>query len=518
MKKITKIEPRRAEKKKLKVAAYARVSTGNEDQLMSLEAQKAHYEKLIEKEPDWIYAGLFFDEGISGAKKKGRDGLSALLQACKDRQVDFVLTKSISRLARNTIDSLEIVRELIELDIGIYFEKERINTKSMESEFMLSILSSLAESESKSISANQKWSIKKRFQNGTFVIVYPPYGYENCDGKMVIHEEQAKIVKEIFASYLSGKGVHDIAKLLNEKQIPSKRGGNWSGTTIRDMLKNEKYIGDVLFQKTYTDDQFKRHRNKGEKDRYLIKNNHQAIISREDYEKAQRLLGQKAREKGNGDNTSKYQNRYELSGKIKCSKCGGTFRRRHHYKPSGNFIAWACSEHIKDINKCSMKYVKDEDVKWCFTTMVNKLIFGHEKILLPLLQDLKKSKTEDAVERLAKLNEELEKISERKQTLVTLMTSGLLEPSIYSKEKAEIDQEYKLLEERKDHLENSFLGNKKHVEELEKLISYTKKANIHQDYPEEIFKEVVDEVLVIDRKSFEFKLKCGLSLREEMIE
>ena len=189
MKKITKIEANQKEESIFRVAAYARVSTDEEAQLVSLKTQKAHYEKMIAENNSYTFAGLYFDEGITGTKKECRDGLLKMLKDCEDGKIDFILTKSISRLARNTTDCLEIVRRLLDLNIGIYFEKENIDTRTMESELMLSILSSLAESESRSISENNKWSIKKRFQNGTFIISSPPYGYENIDGKMVVNEE-----------------------------------------------------------------------------------------------------------------------------------------------------------------------------------------------------------------------------------------------------------------------------------------------------------------------------------------
>lgn len=191
MKKITKIQANeiRETRSKTRVAAYCRVSTSNEDQIISLEAQKAHYENYIAARDDWELVDIYYDEGISGTKTAHRDGLKQMIQDCRKGKIDFIITKSISRFARNTTDCLQMVRELLELGVAIYFEKENINTQSMESELMLSILSSLAESESTSISQNSKWSISKRFQDGTFIISYPPYGYQNDNGEMVVVPE-----------------------------------------------------------------------------------------------------------------------------------------------------------------------------------------------------------------------------------------------------------------------------------------------------------------------------------------
>lgn len=207
-------------------------------------------------------------------------------------QIDYIITKSISRFARNITDCLDLVRKLLDLGVAIYFEKENINTSAMESELMLSILSSLAENESISISGNNKWSIQKRFQNGTYIVAYPPYGYENIDGEMVIHEEQAKVVRFIFNQILSGNSTHKVAKILEEKGISTKKGGKWSSTTIHGILENEKYKGDILFQKTYTDSIFCRHTNRGDVDQYYMENHHDPIMSREVYEKATQLINQ----------------------------------------------------------------------------------------------------------------------------------------------------------------------------------------------------------------------------------
>lgn len=299
MKKMFKVEDIAASsKRKLRVAAYARVSTNSDDQLVSLKAQKEHYESYIKLNPEWEFAGLYYDEGLSGTKKDNRTGLLDMIADAEQGKIDFILTKSISRFARNTTDCLEMVRRLIDVGVFIQFEKENINTGSMESELMLSILSGLAESESVSISQNSKWAIQKHFINGTFIISYPPYGYINADGKMEVVPEEAEIVRTIFNEYINGKGAFLIAKELNERGIPSKRGTIWHPSTVQGVLKNEKYTGDVIFQKTYTDSNFNRHINYGEENQYLLENHHEAIISHEDFDKAQHVMEQRGLEKG----------------------------------------------------------------------------------------------------------------------------------------------------------------------------------------------------------------------------
>ncbi|MCD3207387.1 recombinase family protein, partial [Clostridium botulinum C] len=292
MKRITKIINTKvlSVKKKIRVAAYCRVSTASDEQLISLDAQKVHYENYIKANDEWEYAGLYFDEGVTGTKKEVRSGLLSLIADCKKGMIDLVITKSISRFCRNTTDCLEIVRKLLDLNVYINFEKENLNTGSMESELMLSILSSLAESESVSISENEKWSIKKRFQNGTYIISYPPYGYANINGEMVIVPEQAEVVKQIFTDTLAGKSTHTIAKELNELGVKSKKGSKWTSGTINAIIRNEKYTGDVIFQKTYTDSSFNRHTNYGEQDQYLCTAHHEAIIDHEVFNKANEVM------------------------------------------------------------------------------------------------------------------------------------------------------------------------------------------------------------------------------------
>lgn len=516
MKKITKIETNQKEESILRVAAYARVSTDEDAQIVSLKTQKAHYEKIISQNKSYTFAGLYVDEGITGTKKECRDGLLKMLKDCEDRKIDFILTKSVSRLARNTTDCLEIVRRLLELNIGIYFEKENIDTRTMESELKLSILSSLAESESRSISENNKWSIKKRFQNGTYIIATPPYGYENIDGKVVVNEEEGKIVKEIFKSYLSGKGTHKIADELNKRKIKGQRGASWHGSTINGILKNEKYTGDVIYQKTYTDENYNRHNNYGEEDQYKIIDNHEAIVSREDFEKVQDLIKIKAIEKGNGENTKKYRNRYTFSGKIKCGECGAIFKRRHHYNVKEKYIAWTCSEHLRDIHKCSMKFIKEKEIKLAFMTLVNKLIFEKEFILIPFLESLKSVDSKDEIEKINSIDENLETLKERKEVLNKLITSGILDASVYTKEAVKISSEERHLLKEKERSKKAIFGNDEDIKELEKLIEILDKRKMPDHFEKDLFAEIINYIQVVNRGTLDFHLKCGLVLREEV--
>ena len=520
MKKITKIEGNTANsfiKPKTRVVAYCRVSTGSDEQLVSLQAQKAHYESYIKANPEWEYAGLYYDEGISGTKKENRSDLLRMLSDCETGRIDLIITKSISRFARNTTDCLEMVRKLIDLGVHIYFEKENINTSSMESELMLSILSGLAESESISISENTKWAIQRRFQNGTFKISYPPYGYQNIDGQMIINPKQAEIVKYIFAEVLSGKGTQKVANDLNQKGIPSKRGGRWTATTIRGILTNEKYTGDVILQKTYTDRHFNRHTNYGEKNMYLVENHHEAIISHEDFEAVDAILNQRAKEKGIEKRNSKYLNRYSFSSKIICSECGSTFKRRIHSSGRREYIAWCCSKHISHITECSMQFIRDEDIKTAFVTMMNKLIFGHKFILRPLLNGLRSQNNAESFRRIEELETKIENNMEQSQMLTGLMAKGYLEPAMFNKEKNSLEAERESLFAEKEQLTHSVNGIFTKVEEVDRLLKFTTKSKMLTAYEDELFKNYVEKIIVFSREVVGFVLKCGITLKERLV-
>lgn len=519
MKRITKIEANESlvQKKKMKVAAYCRVSTASDEQIISLEAQKAHYENYILANDEWEYVGLYYDEGITGTKKHVRAGLLSLIADCEAGKIEFIITKSISRFARNTTDCLEMVRKLTDLGISIFFEKENINTGSMESELMLSILSSLAESESVSISENEKWSIRKRFQDGTFIISYPPFGYENVDGEMIIVPEQAEIVKEIFAACLAGKGTHAIAKELNARGLKTKKNGNWGAGAVNAILTNEKYTGDVIFQKTYSDSSFNRHINYGERDRFLCKGHHEPIISHEDFEKVRSVLDQRAIEKGNGTDTYRYQNRYCFSGIIKCGECGGTFKRRQHYKPSGDYVAWTCGTHLENKKKCSMLYIEDEAIKNAFLTMINKLVYGHQAVLKPLLRSLRGMNDKDRLLRVQDLEMRMEENTDKKQTLTSLMAAGILEPAVFNRENNALITEEQNLRMEKEQLMTSVGGDKVRVQELQKLMAFTSKGEMLTDFDEAVFQSFVESIFVESRAKIIFRLKSGLNLPERLV-
>ena len=513
--KITKIEAVDIKTaKRLRVAAYARVSTNSDEQLISLDAQKNHYEALIRSHKDWEYAGLYYDEGVSGTHMSKRDGLLSLLSDCERGLIDYIVVKSISRFSRNTVESIETVRKLCSMGIYILFEKEKIDTGKMESELLLSILSSLAESESRSISDNEAWSIKRRFMNGTYKIAYPPYGYDYIDGKMVVNEEQSEVVKWIYSQVLSGNSPAGIAKELNERGIATKRGGRWTGHTINGMIRNEKYTGDVIFQKTYSDERFTRHRNNGEKDQYFVAGHHEKIISHEDYDAANAILDRNGAEKGIYADSRKYQNRYCFSGKVICGDCGAVWKRRK----ISDYFGYVCTTHLEDKDVCTMKSIREDSIMAAFITMMNKLIFARDKVLLPYLNSIRAVERTEFLDELNAIEEAMEQNLQKRQQITQLFTKGYLDPAVYAQQNDELLKKGEQLTTQKANITARVSGGDKQKEALEDILHFTAGASMMTEFDEGLFIRFVDRVIVYSRTEIGFDMKCGPIFRERIKE
>lgn len=315
---------------------------------------------------------------------------------------------------------------------------------------------------------------------------------------------------------LSGKGTHAIADDLNRRGIPTKRNGRWTATTIRGMLSNEKYVGDCLFQKTYSDSRFVRHNNHGEQTQYMVKDHHEAIISREDFEAAHAFIHQRATEKGVVKGSDKYQNRYTFSGKIICGECGDTFKRRIHSCTGYKYTAWCCSTHIKDKDKCHMLFVKDDDLKQAFVTMMNKLVYAHRIILKPYVDALKNTSSDDSLRRIQEIQTLLAQNTEKRETLTKLMTQGIIDPILFNKETNELLSQADSFRDEINALKNAVSGDVTKVTAATALLHFTEKGGILQEFDDDLFNEYVNRIIVRSRNEVRFELKCGLTLRERM--
>ena len=384
---ITDVEMKQQKVKN--VCAYCRVSTNIPHQKGSYESQLEYYENMIRSTAGWNFTGIYADYGKSGTKEKGRTDFMRMLEDCEAGEIDIICTKSISRFARNTVECIKVVRELKKKQIDVYFEKERIHTLSEKSELLLSIYSSVAQAESESISSNQKWSIQKRFLNGTYILPNPAYGYyTNENGLLELDQKQAAVVRFIFDEYLEGNGIWRIAKSLNEQKIPTKTGkAAWLGGAIYIILKNSVYTGDLLLQKTYSEDivPFVRRKNNGEYRQVLIENDHEPIVTHEEYEAVQRMLKQKAKVKKAGKEEQR-EEPSEFKGKVICGICGSSYNRQERKERTGKInITLSCARRIQTKELCENDIIKESQLEQAFVIMWNKLSSHCDEILVPFV-------------------------------------------------------------------------------------------------------------------------------------
>jgi len=348
---INRVQTPKPIERLINVAAYARVSNDKDAMLHSLSAQVSYYSNMIQSHSGWNYVGVYADEGITGTKEN-RPNFQRLIAECQSGNVDLIITKSISRFARNTVTLLETVRELKSIGVDVFFEEQKIHTTSADGELMLTILASFAQEESLSVSENCKWKIRKNFEQGipnTFSL----YGYEKIDGNIVINKEQAEVVKEIFSLYLSGIGSTRIARLLRERNIPSPGGVKWSSNKVREILKNEKYSGNMMLQKYYSKDHLSKKtlKNTGVLPKFYVEDTHPAIIEKSDFDKVQKLIEENAKK------TITTQNNYPFKGMVFCGCCGWSYSRKKNYKK----YVWKCGKaNSSGKDYCSGKQIPDD--------------------------------------------------------------------------------------------------------------------------------------------------------------
>lgn len=389
----------------MRVAIYSRVSTDLEEQTDSFELQQRHYEKLIANNPGWRLAGVYADKGISGTSRSQRVGFQRMMRHCEEGRIDRVLCKSVSRLARNTGDLLDTVRQLKELNVSVFFEKEGIDTLSEQSEFLISTIAAIAQEESRSISENMAWSFKKRFQQG-IPVFKRIMGYD-ISGKgseriISINEEEAEVVREIYQLALDGLGFNAIARIMMQKGYKTFEGKTeWSSDRVKGILKNERYTGDVLCQKTYTADYLTHEtiRNNGEEQQYLIENNHPAIISHETFEEVQKLF------LNNKRGGIKKNVTYPFSSRIICGECGANY---HRYISWPN-ARWGCSRSIKSHKLCNTENVLDSDIeKALLKSFYERYDISDKRFIHKVKQDLITATNHDNIEhRRSKLKRNL---------------------------------------------------------------------------------------------------------------
>ena len=468
-------------------------------------AQIRYYTELLQNSTDAVFVDMYADEGISGTSAAKRTEFQRLISDCRKGKIDRILTKSISRFARNTKDSLEAVRELKTLGVSIYFEKENIDTGEISSEMMLAIYSQFAQEESMSISRNCRLGVKKRMMDGTYKTASTPFGYDYVEGRLQINPEKAAIVKQIFDWYVSGIGMNEIAMRLN---MQSARKKKWTRRTIHCILQNEKYIGDTLMQKTFTTDTlpFKGVINRGEKEQYYIRETHEPIIEKSVFYAAQKIIAERGRLIKTVHQTTAF------SQKIECGNCGSTFRRKNRK----DYVCWVCRNHDNSAVNCGIKQIKETEFQAAFIRLWNKLQAHYKTILSPMLRQLEtiSEREKSGNTQLAELRKEIAEIKQQTYLLTMLNSQGTLDGAYFQERTQELDR--KLMITQKQLHANLDDKDSERLDELRKLIGIFEKAEPIDEFDEIKFGQIVEKITVLSEKEIRFDLIGKIGFTEQI--
>lgn len=498
---------------KRKVAGYARVSTDSDEQQTSYEAQVNYYTNYIKSKSEWEFVTVYTDEGISALNTKKRDGFNKMIADALDGKIDLIITKSVSRFARNTVDSLTTIRNLKEVRCECYFEKENIWTFDGKGELLLTIMSSLAQEESRSISENVTWGQRKRFADGKVSMAYKQFlGYKKGEnGEPEIVEEEAQIVKRIYDEFLEGKTSGHIAKMLTSENIKTPSGkNNWQSSTVESILTNEKYKGDALLQKTFTVDFLQKRMkvNEGEVPRYYVEKSHAAIIHPEKWKivqiefKRRKLLGRK------------YSGKSIFSSRIICGDCG-EFYGSKVWNSNNKYrrTIWQCNHKFSNEHKCSTPHIDEEELKLRFIEVFNLLLLNKEEVLQDcrLIQETL-TNCEKLELKIQNLSSELQVVSNLIKQHIDENAREILDQSEYVKRYENLSVKYQSL---KCELEKAIKKKNKRTEKAELIGSFMfyiiETQNAITEFDKTLWAATVDSVTILKDGTMKFDFKNGIS-------
>lgn len=497
-------------RKKRRVAGYARVSTDNPEQLTSYESQVKYYTSYINGRSDWEFAGMYTDEGISATNTKHRSGFKKMVSDALAGKIDLIVTKSVSRFARNTVDSLTTVRKLKEKGIEIYFEKENIWTLDSKGELLITIMSSLAQEESRSISENVKWGKRKRFAEGKGSLAYSHFlGYKRGpNGAMVINRKEAEVVKMIYRLYLTGRSFCAIADELMKREIPAPAGGaKWHPSTIQSILKNEKYKGDSLLQKKFVVDFLSKRmkKNEGEIPQYYVENDHEAIISPEVFD-----LVQAEMKKRHSCRRGRYSGVNLFSSKIRCGDCGSWFGSKvWHSNDKYRKVIFQCNEKFK--NGCHTPTISEDEIKDLFVLAAGKLLDNKEKIIsnIKVLLDC----VDDLSEKIRQAETVVEQKLEEIQRYVAYNSQVALDQAEYQKNYEALVGKYEEAKGEYDKLQEVAAKKSNRRQELIKFIATLEQADQVISFEPGLWTLLVDHVTVYRKDDVRFTFKDGTKIK-----
>lgn len=512
---------------KLRVAAYARVSTDKDDQTNSLENQKTYFKNYILDHEDWQLAEVYYDEGISGTQTKKRQGFRHMIEDAENKEIDLIVTKEVSRFARNTVDTLSYTRKLKDFGVGVIFTLDNIDTRDSDGEFRLTIMASIAQEESRKISERVKWGQKRQMEKGV-VFGRDLLGYTVHHGVLAINQEEAPIIKAIFHMYTNeGKGTHVIARELSENGMRPKRVHQWSNTVILKILRNEKYVGDLCQKKTFTPNYLTHTKkyNHGEEDTVYLKDHHEAIIDRDLWERTQNEL---ERRSPSADQKSKHSNRYWCSGKLFCAECGNRFvSRTKRLKNGEQYKAWRC--HATAAHG-TLKEDADGNSIGCNNNSINdKALQACMSYCISLIQSEKDSLREEILSEIAlvqkntvkktdtkRIKKKIEQLEIKKRKAIDLMLDELI-----SKEDLQAQTDWYNTEIKKLNIQLSDSLHEAKEEfrqknKLEKYIAALDNIMSADSNNELLYKEVLDHIDIHKDNILTIWLKCipfGIQLK-----
>ncbi len=512
---------KKQEVKRIHVAAYCRVSTAQEDQETSYEAQVTYFTKLITENPSWQLAGIYADDGISGTDMKKRDNFNAMMERClqKDGDIDLILTKSISRFARNTVDCLSCIRKLKERNIAIYFEKEHINTLESTGELLITILSSQAQEESRNISENVKWGLKRKYEKGE-MLVRRMFGYgKGTDGQLYIIPEEAEVVRLIYGKYLEGESLNSIARILKEKGIKTIRGNTqWNVNSIRTILMNEKYIGDAMAQKTFTIDYLTKARkeNQGELQKYYVENAHEAIIPREIFYKVQEELHQRANiykksSKQETESKGKHSGKYALSKITVCKECGCEYRRQIWSKYGEKKVVWRCENRLRNGTRyCKNSPTIEESVLHIAVLQaINQVLENKGDFVQTFRKNVVTALTHDT---------EDSEYAEEKKNLQKAMAELIQQQAQQNGDKTAFEERCQVITAQIEALEMKQIKAASRDEKsrkMEDIENFLDKTNcVLTEYDDKLVRQMIQNINVVNARKVEVVFKSGITVEE----
>ncbi|WP_251318921.1 recombinase family protein [Flintibacter muris] len=511
---ITVIDPRKPETAKLRVAAYARVSSDSADQLNSYMAQVDFYTKFIASKKEWELVDIYADEGLSGLEARKREEFNRMIADCRDGKIDRVLVKSTSRFARNTTDYIRYVRELLRLGISICFEKENIDTGKMTTEQIAQIYGAFSQMESTNHSNNMRVSVRMRMEKGIFVPPTSPYGYRLAGRDLEIIPEEAEVVRYIYSAYLKGQGTADIAHELNELGAIRGHGREgWHPNTVQYILTNISYTGNMLWQKSFATDTipFRQVLNRGQKPKYFAENCHLPIVSREDFQRVQNLMSLR-REQFVGDAPTPEASVY--SKHIVCGDCGSICRR----KVTNSKTYWVCWNHDAAKSNCPVPQVPEEEITAALLRLYHKLKRDGGKILATVLEQLRELRERElrSNRKIRDIDKEIAHLSEQNLVLVRLKSKGYVDPALYLSQQGEIEQKLRTLRRLRRRILDS-TSEDAQIQNTEIMLDCLEDGPRWLDGPSpELFESLVRRIVIVSADTLKFTLLNGLELTERI--